>query len=114
MHRKYVLSRFALKTHACHESRCKVISHVSYSPNVYPQDRAFDCAHIASDCNDRAIQTAENKKSRLRSISLKSRDDNSVGYIFIKNHCKSQVSIDPRFTKPFGRLNGSLDIVELN
>ena len=40
---------------------CKVISHVSYSPNVYPQDRAFDCAQIASDCNDRPIQTAENK-----------------------------------------------------
>ena len=32
--------------------------------NVYPQDIAFDCAHIASDCNDRAIQTAESKKSR--------------------------------------------------
>ena len=43
---------------------CKGISSVIDSTNVYPQDIAFDCAHIASDCNDRAIQTAENKKSR--------------------------------------------------
>ena len=40
------------------------IASVIDSPNVYPQDIAFDCAHIASDYNDRAIQTAENKKSR--------------------------------------------------
>ena len=32
--------------------------------NIYPQDIAFDCAHIASDCNDRAIQLV--KKSRLQ------------------------------------------------
>ena len=44
---------------------CKGISVVIDSPNIDPQDRVFDCAHIASDCNDRAIQTATNKKSRL-------------------------------------------------
>ena len=43
---------------------CKGILFVIDSTNVYPQDIAFDCAHIASDCNDRAIQTAESKKSR--------------------------------------------------
>ena len=69
-----------LKTHATLESRCKVVSSVFDSSienhrtpikseqceiNVYPQDRAFDCAHIPSDCNDRAIRSAANKKSRL-------------------------------------------------
>ena len=53
---------------------CKGISVVIDSTNVYPQDIAFDCTRIASDCNDRAIQTAENKKSRLRSINIKSRE----------------------------------------
>ena len=43
---------------------CKGISSVIDSTNVYPQDIAFDCAHIAYECNDRAIQTAESKKSR--------------------------------------------------
>lgn len=66
MHRKYVLSRFALKTHACLESRYKVISPSFNSPNIYSQDRTFDCVHIPYDCNDIAIQTVENKKSRLQ------------------------------------------------
>ena len=47
---------------------CKGISHILHFPNVCPQDNAFDCAHIAYDCNDRAIQTAENKKSRLSTL----------------------------------------------
>ena len=34
---------------------CKGISSVIDSTNGYPQDIAFDCAHIASDCNAYAL-----------------------------------------------------------
>ena len=50
--------RTPIKSKQCVKSKqCEI--------NVYPQYIAFDCAHIPHDCNDIAIQTAENKKSRL-------------------------------------------------